>query len=195
MSRIGVFGGTFDPPHVGHLIIAEQACGQLNLDKILFVPAHIPPHKKAGASASPRQRFAMVQKAIAHSSNFDVTSLELRRKGISYTIDTLEELHVLYTNAKLYLIVGGDNFAGFTTWKSVDDILNQATIVVYKRNWDTRVLKSGKSGRVIHLDGAALDISSTMIRDRVRRGESIRFLVPSVVEKYIQRNKLYRGKR
>jgi len=190
--RIGIFGGTFDPPHIGHLIIAEQACQQLHLNRVLFVPAYLPPHKKHGTSATAQHRYFMVKRAIEHSPRFEVTSLELRRRGVSYTIDTLKQLQRMYTNARFYLVVGGDNFSGFRTWKSVREILKLATIVVYKRKTPLGSRKKKYASDVVYLDGATLDVSSTIIRNRVHNGQSIRFLVPHAVEKYIYRHGLYR---
>lgn len=189
--RIGVLGGTFDPPHIGHLIIAEQARQQLHLDRVLFVPAHIPPHKKNGATASPQQRLTMVEQAIAQSPAFEVSPIEIRRLGISYTIDTLRELREIYRRAKFFLIVGGDNFAGFRNWKSVGDILKLATIVVYKRNAVRKRATIVHPGKVVYLKGAWLDISSTLIRGKIRNAESIRFLVPDQVAKFIRKSGLY----
>jgi nicotinate-nucleotide adenylyltransferase len=191
IKRIGILGGTFDPPHVGHLIIAEQACAQLRLDMLLFIPAFLPPHKESGGRADPRQRLKMVRLATSGRPKFGVSSIEMRRKGISYTIDTLHEIEKIYRGATVYLIVGGDNFASFKSWKSVDEIAKLATIVVYKRKPLKKETTRPKMAKLVHLRGALLDISSTMIRDRVKRGESIRFLVPESVRRFIDKNKLY----
>ena len=190
-QRIGIFGGTFDPPHVGHLIIAEQAVGQLRLDKLIFIPAFLPPHKRKGGQANPLQRLRMVRSAIKNYPKFAVSAMEIRRGGISYTIDTLRELQRRYPLARFYLIVGGDNFATLKSWKSVGDILNLASIVVYARSSHRQTKKSPKNRRIIHLRGALLGVSSTMIRERVKRGESIKFLTPETVRHFIERNKLY----
>ena len=191
-ARIGILGGTFDPPHIGHLIIAEQARQQLGLDKVLFIPAYVPPHKKNRATANPQQRLAMVRRAIAGSRYFAATPLEIRRRGISYTVDTLKELRCTYVRAKLFLIVGGDNFAGFRTWKSVHEILKLSSIVVYNRHTLETSTPRVRARKVFFLRGAALNISSTMIRDRVRHNESIRYLVPERVEKFIRQNEMYK---
>lgn len=191
VSRIGIFGGTFDPPHVGHLTIALEALRQLSLEKVLFIPAYVPPHKKRGGRANPLQRLRMVKRAIAGNPKFEVTELEIRRKGISYTIDTLRELRLQYRDAKFFLIVGGDNFASFKTWKSVNAILKMASIVVYERNAIDKRSRMTRLRKVIHLRGALLGISSTMIREHVKRGESIRFLVSESVRRFIGKNKLY----
>jgi nicotinate-nucleotide adenylyltransferase len=190
--RIGILGGTFDPPHIGHLIIAEQARQQLRLDKILFVPAYVPPHKMGKATASPVQRLTMTRKAIAGVPEFEVSSVEIGRKGVSYTVDTLRHLKSKYEDATLFLIVGGDNFDQLKTWKSVREILRLATPVVYDREEKkNRVSQRTLRNRIL-LKGASLRISSTLIRQRLMNGESVRFLVPQAVERYIRLHKLYR---
>lgn len=189
--RIGVFGGTFDPPHIGHLIIAEQARQQLRLDKVLFIPAFLPPHKKVGASASALQRFAMLEKAVSGVAGLAVESIEIDRKGTSYTIDTLKALRRRFKRAAFFLILGGDNFLQFESWKSVKEIRKLANLAVYARKRVTGGGRKGRIGSAVLLRGTLLGISSTMIRQRVRNGESIRFLVPPSVEQYIRRHKLY----
>ncbi len=190
LARIGVFGGTFDPPHLGHLIIAEQARQQLQLDLVLFVPAFLPPHKRHGATATPAQRITMLKLATAGWPCFRVDTVEIRRKGTSYTVDTLKELKRKFSNARLFLLVGGDNFVQFRSWKSVDVIQELVTLVVYERLSDDR-RKKRKGRNSVLLKGPLLDISSTLIRHKIRNGESIRFLTPRQVEQFIRRNKLY----
>ncbi len=192
-QRIGVFGGTFDPPHVGHLIIAEQAREQLRLDKVLFIPAYLPPHKKNGASASPTQRLKMLQKAVGARSGFIVESLEVERKGTSYTVDTLKELKTRFKKARFFLIVGGDNYVQFRQWKSSDEIRRLATLVVYGRGGLGFNRRARHDRSVVFLRGGFLDVSSTLVRKKIREGGSIRFLVPLPVERYIVRNELYRS--
>lgn len=189
--RIGIFGGTFDPPHIGHMIIAELAVQQLRLDKLIFVPAYIPPHKTKGTTASPSQRYAMIKKSISGRREFDVTSIEMDRKGISYTIDTIRDVRTMYKNAKLFLIVGGDNYRQFEKWKSADEIRKLVTLVVYNRS-ELRLSKGKtKQNGVVKLKGTKLGISSTLIRYHLGRGESIHFLVPPGVEGFIRRRRLY----
>lgn len=189
--RIGIFGGTFDPPHIGHLIIAEQAREQLGLDKVLFIPAYVPPHKKHGASANPRQRLTMTRLATKGSRALIVSSIEVQRKGVSYTIDTVRELQKQYPDAEIFLIMGGDNFKLIETWKSSQEILQNVKVAIYRRSHHgtTRVKTLHKG--VVELKGIFLEISSTIIRQRVHRGESIRYLVPAAVHSYIRANNLY----
>ena len=191
--RIGILGGTFDPPHIGHLVIAEQARDQLCLDVVIFVPAYLPPHKMKGASADAKQRLAMTRMATKNSPNFRVSPVELKRKGVSYTIDTINALREQYPSAKLFVIMGGDNFRQFDTWKSATHIRDMATIVVYERSGVRSKNEHIRQKHLIVLKGAVLDISSTIIRQRVHRGESIQYLVPSAVHSYIRANKLYQS--
>ncbi len=190
-ARIGVFGGTFDPPHIGHLIIAEQARQQLDLDKVLFVPAFLPPHKTFGTHATPAQRLAMLRIAVKGFAGLEVESLEVDRKGTSYTVDTLKELRDRFGDAKFFLIIGGDNFAQLRSWKSVREILRLATPAVYHRPGRKSRGQKRPAGSVVALRGALLGISSTLVREKIRHHESVRFLVPRAVEQYIRRTKLY----
>ena len=192
MTRIGVFGGTFDPPHNGHLIIADRAVRQLKLARVVFVPAYLPPHKRKGTSASPSQRYSMIQKVIHGRRKFDATPVEIERKGVSYTIDTLRDLKKMYASAKFYLIVGGDNYRHFRTWKSSRQILALATLVVYRRSGMHGEGSLKKRKGVVWLTGGPIDVSSTMIRHKVQRGESIRKLVSPKIERFIRSQKLYR---
>jgi nicotinate-nucleotide adenylyltransferase len=189
--RIGIFGGTFDPPHIAHLIIAEQAVQQLKLDKLIFVPAYIPPHKTKGATASPSQRYAMIKESISGRREFDVTSIEMDRKGISYTIDTIRDVRSKYKNAKLFLIVGGDNYRQFEKWKSAVEIRKLVTLVVFDRSESHLSKGKTKQRGAVKLKGTKLDISSTLIRHQLGRGESIHFLVLPSVERFIRRRRLY----
>ena len=189
--RIGIFGGTFDPPHIGHLIIAEQARQQLRLDKVLFVPAYLPPHKTHGTDATARQRLAMLRMAVKGYRGLEVETLEIDRKGTSYTVDTLQALRQTYRRARFFLILGGDNFSQFKTWKSAGEIRRLTQLAVYHREGNHARIRSSSAGSAIVLGGALLRISSTLVRDKARKGESIRFLVPQAVERYIRRHKLY----
>lgn len=194
--KIGVFGGTFDPPHIGHLIIAEEAREQLNLTKVIFVPAFTPPHKQPEGVATPLQRYRMVALAIQGNSFFEVSQLELKRKGISYTLDTLRALKERYPKAELFLILGSDNLLDFHTWKSPSKILAIASLVVYEREgFEMKEGMSFSQARPIKLSGAGVDISSSSIRKRVRAGKSIRYMVPTAVERYIDENKLYKTRK
>jgi len=193
MMRIGIFGGTFNPPHAGHLIVAESVCEWLKLDKLFFVPSYISPHKKRGEDKLALHRTRMVRLAIKSNPRFDVCDNEVRRKGISYTYETVETLHRKYPDCKLYLIIGADNYAEFHTWKNPERIVAAASLVVMNRPLHA----SSNAGKKFHngirfASVPDIQISSTEIRAMVRRHLSIRYLVPQVVLQYIQRHKLYR---
>lgn len=191
--RIGIFGGTFDPPHIGHLIIADQARAQLKLDRVLFVPAFIPPHKRRRASAKPADRLKMAKLAVRGNTAFAVSDLELRREGVSYTIDTVREIRQRFPSAAIFLIVGEDNWGEFPTWKSYQEILRLAKVVVYpRRHRRLKRLPQLPTARVHFLPGVLVEISSSEIRQLVRQKGSIRYLVPAEVERYIVTRKLYR---
>ncbi|MGB2868018.1 MAG: nicotinate (nicotinamide) nucleotide adenylyltransferase [Bacteroidota bacterium] len=192
-SSIGIFGGSFDPTHVGHLMIAEQARQELSLDKVIFVPAFIAPHKANGTSAAAEHRMRMLRLAIKGNSSFKVSAIELERKGISYTVDTLAGLQRQFPRAELFLIIGSDNLRDFQSWKSPREILMMARLAVYERRSDKKTSSPDVSlPPAIQLNGEFIDVSSTAIRTRIRQEKSIRYLVPDAVEKYIKDHRLYR---
>ena len=192
-KRIGIFGGTFDPPHVGHLVIAERARTQLRLDRVLFIPAFVPPHKRKNSFAKPPQRLQMMRLAARGNPAFQVSDIEVQRKGVSYTVDTVKEIRRRYPDAELFLIIGADNYAEFKSWKSYREILQLARLVIYARSQKRNERPSQHlKSKVRSLQGELLDISSSEIRTAVRQKQSIRYLVPALVERYIASKKLYR---
>lgn len=191
--RIGILGGSFDPPHFAHLLIAEQAREQLGLDKVLFIPAFIPPHKQSEAGAKPSERFRMVQLAIRGNRHFETSRIELNRKGISYTVDTLNGLKQKQPEAEFFIIVGSDNLTDFRDWKSPQEILEKATLAVYERpGFEIERAIQVSQIHPVKLLGERIDISSSTVRRRVKEGKSIRYLVPEAVRKFILKNKIYR---
>lgn len=191
--RIGIFGGSFDPPHIGHLIIAELAHEQLGLDKVIFVPAYLPPHKVGGHRSSPSHRLRMTKIAVKGNPKFAVSDIEIQRKGISYTVDTLQYFKKQYPKAKFFLLIGGDNYAQFVAWKSPDVIATLASLAVYPRlGYNSNVLPHSYFGKEYLLHGNTLDLSSTEIRKRVFHRKTIRYLVPENIEQYIVEKRLYR---
>jgi nicotinate-nucleotide adenylyltransferase len=186
--NVGVFGGSFDPVHVGHLVVAEQAAERLRLARVRFVPARCHPFK-AGHHASPDDRAAMVAAAIQDNPRFVLDTRELERPAPSYSADTLRELGTESPGDALFLLLGADAAAELPTWHDADAIATLATVVVVTRPGVTpplhRLIRT-----VVEVPG--IDISATAIRDGVRRGESIRYLVPPAVEAYIARHGLYR---
>jgi len=197
--RLGVLGGTFDPPHVGHLILAEEARTRLQLEKVLFVPAG-DPWRKAGQEITPvEHRLAMVRLMLASDPYFEVSTLEVERHGPSYTVDTLEALHQEYgPGLELYFILGEDALRDLPNWKEPARIISLAWLAVAprpaERGWATADLEAavpGVSQRIVRLPMPTIDISSTALRERARAGLSLRYLVPLDVEEYIRRHGLY----
>jgi nicotinate-nucleotide adenylyltransferase len=190
--KIGILGGTFDPPHLGHLVIAEHVRQELLLGKVVFIPAAIPPHKTAAAITDGFHRVAMLRMAIQLNPYFEVDEMELHRGGVSYTVDTLAELSRKWPDDQLVLLIGEDNFAEFGTWREPERILRLAQVVVMTRpGFDEEVRRKIPNGMLV-CQVPEIAISSSTIRSRARDGRSIRYLVPQSVEKYIATHSLYR---
>jgi nicotinate-nucleotide adenylyltransferase len=188
--RVGVYGGSFDPPHAGHLMLARDAVESLDLDLLLFVPVHSQPFKVGRAGAAPEARGEMVKLAIGGEKTFRLETVEMERGGLSYTVDTLEELSRRNAGAELFLIVGEDALRDFQKWKNPARIRELATVAVLRRHpgADARPVPED----VLEASRRLVDVSSTEIRSRVRAGQSIRGFVPEAVENYIETNALYR---
>jgi nicotinate-nucleotide adenylyltransferase len=199
-SRIGIFGGTFDPIHIGHLIIASEICEKLELDEIRFVVAPRPPHKN-GIVASDEDRVALVLSAIADDDRFVIDLREFERPGRSYTVDTIRSFHREFPDSDLVFIMGEDSLLDFPNWNDPDMIVDLATIAVASRPKIELDLSSlferlpPARNRVTEVKTPEIAISSTLIRDRLARGESIRYLVPAAVETAIHDRALYQEKR
>ena len=194
MKRIGIFGGSFDPPHIGHLIIAQLAREQLSLDEVLFVPAFVPPHKPGGYASTAADRLNMIRLAVRGNPLFHASDVEIRRKGISYTVDTITAFKRRYRGGKLFLIIGGDSLKQFWSWRSPDKILTNASLAVYARSGYELPAKGHAGVRVHRLAGPLLQISSTDIRKRMASGKSLRYFVPEAVRSYIRSHRLYRAR-
>ena len=198
--RIGLFGGSFDPIHLGHLILAEQCREQAQLDQVWFVPSAMSPLKQSGPVGSNRQRLEMVQIAIAGHGGFQACEIELDRGGVSYTVDTLRGLRTSRPDDEWFLIIGGDSLVNFSKWREPAEICRLAIPLVYSRPSspaDLSVLRPFvDANRMAEIEQNAIrptliDISSTELRQRVAVGQSIRYLTPRAVEKYIESNGLY----
>lgn len=189
--RLGVFGGTFDPPHLGHLIVAQDACTALALDGVLFVPAASPPHKLGRAHTPASLRLEMLQAATAGDARFRPCDIELRRHGPSYTVDTLRQLASEEPAAELVLLIGADQAREFATWRSPDDIARLAAVVALSREGQASS-REPELAWLRWLPVTRIDISATDIRRRVAAGEPIHYLVPAAVEAIIRREGLYR---
>jgi len=184
--KLGVFGGTFDPVHVGHLAIAQAALESARLDRVVFVPARRSPLKQRGPAASAEDRFAMLVAATKDEPRFSVSRVELEREGPSYTVDTLDTLR---KDGELFLILGSDALADLDRWKSPERIRELATILVARRPGAPEPA-AARGARTF--DAPCLDISSRELRARAARGLSLRYLVPDEVWRHIARSGLYR---
>jgi nicotinate-nucleotide adenylyltransferase len=192
MTRLGILGGTFDPPHIAHLIAGECAVSQFELVKLLFIPANTPPNKLAHAITPAADRLAMLQLAISGNPIFDISEIELKRSGPSYTIDTIRELKTQFANSELFLFIGLDQFRNLESWHRPEEILREARVVVMARPAkELDKVDSPFQNLVTFMPMPSLDISSSEIRNRVRSGKSIRYLVPDSVAEYIKGHGLY----
>jgi nicotinate-nucleotide adenylyltransferase len=200
-ERIGVLGGTFDPPHVGHLWLATLVSDALGLDRVIFMPAAEPPHKLSHEVTDADARVAMTRRAIQDNDRFEVSTIELDRPGPSFTVDSVVQLVALHpAPARLFLVLAADSLAQIGSWREPDRLLSLIEWAVGPRSGvplgDPSALRTrfGAAAERIHLvDGPALDVSSSQVRARVAAGRSIRYLVPRAVEDLISDQGLYRG--
>jgi nicotinate-nucleotide adenylyltransferase len=197
-GRIGVLGGTFNPPHIAHLLVASEARSQLELARVLLMPAGIPPHKAMPDDPGIEHRVAMCRLATApHSDWLGVSELEATREGPSYTVDTLREIHASHPGDELTFIVGGDMALSLPTWREPEAILELARIAVAERVGARReevreqLAVLGGADRVSYVEVPRVDISSAALRQRVRSGRPITYLVPDAVSDYIDQRRLY----
>ena len=188
--RIGVFGGTFDPPHVGHQVVASDACQALELDRVLWIPSAVPPHKLHTVRAPAETRLALVRAAIDGDPRFEADDLELRRAGPSYTVDTLRELAARHPGAELVLLVGADNLREIPGWREPAEILRLARVAVLSR--DGAGVPPDAPIPALSVAVTRMDVSATEVRRRAAAGETIRYLVHDAVRALIERDGLYR---
>jgi nicotinate-nucleotide adenylyltransferase len=192
-KKIGILGGTFDPIHLGHLVLAEQVKERLKLDQVVFIPCLRSPHKTRQKLSPAEVRFRMTQLAVEGNPSFSVSDIELKRKGLSYTVDTLKELKGLYPKSQIYFLTGSDVVDELDTWKDPQRLYRLAKVVIATRpgfdQFDRRN-RFAKKSIVVPITG--MDVSSSEIRRRVKKGKSVKYLVPSGVEDYIRKKKLYR---
>lgn len=192
--KLGIIGGTFDPPHIAHLIGAKRALEQLGLDVVIFVPNNIPPHKPPPV-ASQEDRLAMLRLAVKGEEGFEVSDYEIRKGGVSYTVETVE--HFFGLGHDIFLLVGEDSLRQIHTWKDHERILQMAVIAWFPRiKRDKGITDESASEKIlrnsVRIDSEILEISSTKIRDHIKRGISVRWLVPDDVLDYIKKRGLYR---
>ena len=198
--KIAIMGGTFDPIHYGHLATAEAVRIKFTMDKIMFVPCGNPPHKEDRLIIDKSFRCDMVNLAVMSNNYFEVSTSEIDREGRSYTIDTLRELTQQFPNSQLYFITGADALCDIDSWKNAKEVFSLATFIAATRpgvklsSFDTKIseLKTKYNANILNVHVPSLDISSTNLRQRLKNNESIKYLLPEKVEKYIYKNDLYR---
>lgn len=191
MKSVGIYGGTFDPVHFGHLLTAQSLFEKRDLEKIIFIPCSISPHKQDIISSNPLHRLNMLKLAVKDIPYFEISNYEIQKGSISYTIDTLRHLSDFYENIEL--IIGYDNLAVFDKWYKADEILEIAKLVVMKRVSDFDTNQNHKYfDKAVIVDTPTIEISSTEIRNRVNQGLSINFMMPEKVSDYIYKNGIYR---
>jgi nicotinate-nucleotide adenylyltransferase len=195
--RVGILGGAFNPPHIGHLVCAQEALARLELERVVLVPFGQPPHRELDDDPGAEARLEMVELAIADDERFEASRIEIDREGPSYTVDTLAQLREESPDDELFLILGGDQAAALPAWHEPERVLELATPAVFSREtWGRNAvgIKIGRlpgAERVRYLDMPAIQVSSTLVRRRVRERLPIRYLVPDKVADYIVTNGLY----
>jgi len=192
---ICLFGGTFDPPHNGHIRIAASVREQLQIDTVLFIPAFIPPHKQRRSLSSTDDRLAMLKLAITGKTGFEISELETRRQGVSYSIDTIRAIKQARNlkRDELYFLIGADSLLELHLWKDPEKILTESRVLVAARpNFDLNCVRPDFRSKVEIIESPLMDISSSLVRERVKQKQSIRELVPTAVAAYIGDQDLYR---
>jgi nicotinate-nucleotide adenylyltransferase len=195
--RLGILGGAFNPPHIGHLVCAQEALVQLELDRVVFVPVGQAPHRGIEDDPGAEARLGLVELAIAGDDRFTSSRIELDREGPSYTSDTLREMRSVAPEDGLFLILGGDQAASLPAWHEPEEVLSLATVAVVERvSWTRnaigiKIARLKGSERLHYLDMPLIQVSSSAIRRRVAAGRPIRYLVPDAVASYIEANGLY----
>ncbi|MCD8149706.1 MAG: nicotinate-nucleotide adenylyltransferase [Clostridiales bacterium] len=197
--RVGIFGGTFNPVHYGHLMIAENACEQFKLEQVIFLPTGHTPHKEYTGEDMSRHRCRMVEMAIADNPRFSISYRETESTSVNYTYETLRRFHEEFPDTQFYFILGADSLFDFSMWRRPDLICREAVILAAVRDdldeirVDEQItaLTDRFGGEIHRLDTPAFNVSSRDIRDRISREETIRYLVPDSVRQYIRENQLY----
>ncbi|RXJ00001.1 nicotinate-nucleotide adenylyltransferase [Anaerobacillus alkaliphilus] len=189
MKKIGILGGTFDPPHYGHLLIAEEARIACSLDEVWFMPTRIPPHKVGSNLCSDADRIEMVKQAITGNSYFKLCLIEFERVGPSYTVDTMIELKKCNEDTSFFFIIGGDMINYLPHWKDIDKLLTLVTFVGIQR--PGHPISSSYSEKVVMIEVPQLEISSSEIRERLQHRKSVRYLLPETVHDYIKERNIY----
>lgn len=191
-ERVGIFGGTFDPPHRGHLQVARTACDELGLDRLLWIPAGAPPHKDAEGLTEAHHRVAMTECMVAEDARFELETWEVQRNAVSFTVDTLQHLHSLHPEWTLVLIMGEDQWDAFDAWVQPDVIRDLAEIAVYRRDHARNSDSSDGHAPDHWLSGSLLPEASTSIRERIAQGENPGSDLLDCVSEYVRAQALYR---
>ncbi|MBU1357051.1 MAG: nicotinate-nucleotide adenylyltransferase [Candidatus Edwardsbacteria bacterium] len=195
IKKIGIFGGTFDPIHYGHLIAAQNALEILGLDRLIFVPAGKPPHKCSGKISPPVIRYKMVKLGILGNKYFAASDIELASDCASYTVESLRKIKKLFPSSELYLLIGLDQALALSTWRKPEEILKICKVVVMARpGYRTADVENKWKKKIVFLPVPLIEISASNIRERTFRGASIEYLVPARVRQYIQQQGLYKDK-
>ncbi len=192
MRRIGLFGGTFDPPHMGHFLMAQEALVSAGLDEIWFIPVATPPHKKREGLATGEERKAMLEAVLDQEERISVCEIELARAGTSYTIDTVKALTSAYPAEEFFFLIGGDMVDMLPDWYKIEELMELVTFIAFNRPGSGHAATSPYKHRLKYLDFIELNLSSTAIRERVKEGKPIRYFVPAQVEQLIKERGLYR---
>jgi nicotinate-nucleotide adenylyltransferase len=193
LKRIGIFGGSFDPPHIGHLIIAELARRSLELDVVYLVPAYRPPHKAGKHASTARDRLTMTKLSIKGNSGLRVSDIEIRRRGVSYTVDTVNAFQRRFPGSELFLIIGSDSLRQFHSWKEPEKILAHAKLAVYRRPGQGRKKPKFSRGKVLWIKGPMMELASSDVRERMLHGKSIHYMVRENVLAFMNGKHLYSG--
>ncbi len=194
---MGILGGTFNPPHLGHLVCAQEAFEQLGLDVVELMPVAVPPHKEATDDPGPEHRLELCRRAVAGDERLAVSAVEIERGGPSYTVATLRALHALHQEDQLTFIAGGDMARGLRSWREPEEILRLATFAVAERDGAGReelaavAASLGRADRIAFFDMPRIGVSSSLVRGRLAAGRSIRYLVPDAVATYVSDHGLY----
>lgn len=191
-ERVGILGGTFNPIHIGHLAVAQMAMDKFSLDKVVFVPTHLPPHKKIANLASAAHRYQMVRIAIEDNPAFMISDYEIKKGGKSYSVETIRHFRTIYpAGTKFFFIIGSDNLAELSSWKEIEQIVGMVSFVVVNRPGFEDVQCPIRHQ---HLSMPGMDISSSYLRRGVVQGKSIKYLVPEKVFRYIEKHNLFKTK-
>lgn len=186
MKKVGILGGTFNPPHIGHLMMASEAFDALSLDEVRFMPNAVPPHKES-SGATDEQRKKMVELAIADAPHFTLETFEIERGGLSYTFDTMKTMAQQESEVEFYFIIGGDSIDHLHTWYRIEDLIQIVTFVGIRRPGSEAVTEYP----VLMIDAPEIDLSSTLLRERFAAGKIVRYLLPKPVEAFIRKEGLY----